>query len=170
MPNNIYIVGFMGTGKTAVAKALSKRLGLTFVDLDDMIEEKEGLKIVDIFAQKGEPYFRDLESAVLREVASQGGYAAACGGGIVLRDENLETMENSGAVVCLDASPEAIYQRTRHAAHRPLLNVEDPKAAIKELLDKRAHFYAKIEYHIDTSEFTVDEVVDRIVERIKMQK
>ena len=163
--DNIYIVGFMGTGKTAVGKALASRLGMDFVDLDNLIEAKEGLKIVDIFNQKGEPYFRDLETQALKDVSARQA-VAACGGGIVLKEDNISLMQESGLAVCLESSPEVIYQRTRQHKHRPLLNVEDPEVKIKELLEKRAPFYAKIEHHIDTSGLSIAEVVERIVELI----
>ena len=79
--NNIYIVGFMGTGKTAVGKVLAKRMGLKFIDLDDRIEETQGSKIADIFAKKGEAYFREAEAKALQDIAAQTGLVAACGGG-----------------------------------------------------------------------------------------
>ena len=163
--NNIYIVGFMGTGKTAVGKVLAKRMGLKFIDLDDRIEETQGSKIADIFAKKGEAYFREAEAKALQDIAAQTGLVAACGGGIVLNKNNIETMDNSGDIFCLDASVEVIYERIKNASHRPLLNVEDPKGKIEELLDRRARFYTKIEHHIDTSDFTIDEVVQRIIDK-----
>ncbi len=164
---NIYLLGFMGTGKTSVGKLLSQRLGWQFLDLDEIIEEKEGLKIVEIFAKKGEPYFRDLESQALGELTCRDNLVVACGGGIVLREKNLSLIDNSGIGICLEASPEVIYERTKKFTHRPLLNVEDPQGKIKELLEKRAPFYAKVKYHIDTSNLTVEEVVEKIEELIK---
>ena len=168
--NNIYLVGFMGTGKTALGKALARELKLRFVDLDDIIEEKEGLKIVDIFASKGEVYFRDLESKALGEIAKAGGCISACGGGIVLRDDNIKVMKDSGNIICLDASPEVIYERTKHRSHRPLLNVKNPKAKIKELLDERVAFYDKIDHHIDTSDLSIDEAVKGVIKILERSK
>ena len=92
---------------------------------------------------------------------------SACGGGVVIREDNIEIMEKSGHIICLDASPEVIYQRTKDRKHRPLLNVEDPQAKIRQMLQERAPFYARVKDHIDTSDLSVDEVVDRIIEIIK---
>lgn len=164
---NIYLLGFMGTGKTAVGKALAKRLSWKFLDLDDLIEEREGTKIVDIFAKKGEPYFRDVESQVLRETIDREDLVIACGGGIVLNEDNIKLIEDKDFAICLDAAPGVIYERTKKFAHRPLLNVENPQGRIKELLNKRAPFYAKVKTHIDTSDLNVEEVVDKIAEMIK---
>jgi shikimate kinase len=168
--NNIYLVGFMGTGKTTVGKALASKLKRKFIDLDDVIEQKEGSKITDIFASKGETYFRDLESEALREIAERGGCVSACGGGIVLRDDNIKVMKDSGDIICFDASPEVIYERTKHYTHRPLLNVKDPKAKIKELLDERAPFYAKIENHIDSSDLSMEEQIKEAIKILKSLK
>lgn len=167
---NIYLLGFMGTGKTLVGKLLSQRIGWAFLDLDDLIEAKEGLKIVEIFAQKGEPYFRNLETQVLKEVSSQDKLVVACGGGIVLKEENLSLINNSGVGFCLEAKPQIIYERTKNFSHRPLLNVENPQAKIKALLKERAPFYAKVRYHIDTSHLTAQEVVDKILKILKEEK
>lgn len=164
---NVYLVGFMGTGKTAVGKALAKREGLTFLDLDDLIVEKEGTQIVEIFEKMGEPYFRDLESEVLTETTDKEGLVVACGGGIVLNGRNISLMEAAGLVVCLDATAEVIYERTKEFAHRPLLNVKDPQAKIKELLDKRAPFYAKVKTHVATSDLSIEDVVNRIVAMVE---
>ncbi len=160
---NIYLLGFMGTGKTAVGKLLAEKLGKQFVDLDDIIEGKEGIKITEIFAQKGELYFRGIEAESLKEIAGKEDLIVACGGGIVLKDENISIIEDTGFAVCLQASPEIICERTKQFTHRPLLNVENPKEKIGELLAKRAEYYAKIKCHIDTSGLSVREVRDKII-------
>jgi len=160
----IYLVGFMGTGKTAVGRFLAGKLVFQFVDLDSLIEEKEGIKIVDIFAQKGEAYFRDLESMVLKETADKEKLVFACGGGIVVRRSNTDFLEENGLTVCLDAEPEVIYERVKKSGHRPLLNVSNPKKEIESLLNTRKEFYGRIKRHIDTSCLTVEETADRIAE------
>ncbi|MDD5746661.1 MAG: shikimate kinase [Candidatus Omnitrophica bacterium] len=160
---NIALVGFMGTGKTTVAQETARILHAGYVDLDDCIEKREGLAIVDIFKKKGEAYFRSVEKSVVRDIAGKPGHVIACGGGVMLDPDNIEALKQTGVVICLEATPEIILERTRAYAHRPLLNVPDPKATIEELLNKRRPFYAQADYTIDTSALTVDTVVEKIV-------
>ena len=140
--NNIYLVGFMATGKTAVGKELARKKKWHFLDLDELIELKEKRTIADIFAKEGEPYFRRLEKRVLKEVAKEKKFVVACGGGIVIDKENIKTMKENGIIICLSASPEVILQRTQGTSHRPLLNVKDQKKRIELLLKLRAPYYA----------------------------
>jgi len=163
---NIYLVGFMGTGKSVVSRELAKRLKRDYFDLDDLIEKKEKRKIRGIFAQDGEAYFRKIEKEALREVSQSGNLIISCGGGIVLDDENIEIMKKSGIMICLSARPEIILKRTSTAGHRPLLNVENPKDKIVDLLKLRAPFYAKADYTIDCSDLVVAEVADTIINTI----
>ncbi len=161
---NIILVGFMGTGKTAVGKELAKRLNMKFVDMDDIIEEREGMKITDIFAKKGEPYFRSVEKEVAKGISKQPNLVVAAGGGAVIDEENVKNLKSNGLMICLTASPDKILERTKDYAHRPLLNVSDPRAKVSELLEKRAVYYARADYQIDTTDLTVDEVVKKITE------
>ncbi len=167
MNNNIYLVGFMGTGKTAAGKLLAKKNKWQFVDLDELIELKEKRRICDIFAQDGEPYFRRLEKRALKEVAKEKKFVVACGGGIVIDPENIKIMKASGTVVCLAARPEVILERTCGSSARPLLNVADPKKQIELLLKLRAPYYAKADKMIDTSKLTVEKVKDKISQLTK---
>ncbi len=162
---NIVLVGFMGTGKTAVAKEISKRLGMKYVSTDELIEKKEKALINDIFSKKGEDYFRRVEKEVVRDVSLMDNIVVDAGGGVVIDSENIRNLKQKGIVICLWAEPETILKRTRKFTHRPLLNVEDPLARIKELLAKRKSFYERADYHIHTSRMNVDEVADEI-ERI----
>jgi len=159
---NIVIVGFMGTGKTVIAQRLAEEMDKTYVSTDDLIEQKEKRTIRAIFREDGEPYFRGIEKEVIKEVASGTDQIIDAGGGVVLDDENVDTLKKSGIMVCLWAEPKTIYERTREYGHRPLLNVDDPEGKIKELLDSRRPFYEKADHHIDTTEFNVDEIVARI--------
>ncbi|MBU1726537.1 MAG: shikimate kinase [Candidatus Omnitrophica bacterium] len=163
---NIYLVGFMGTGKSAVGQELAKKKKWKFVDLDQLIEFKEKMLIADIFVNKGEPYFRRSEKKTLKEVAREKKFVVACGGGIVMDEENIKLMKESGSIVCLCASPESILKRTSGYSHRPLLNVKDPKKQIEFLLKMRAPFYAKADKTIDTSKLCVKEVVSRILKLV----
>lgn len=170
LKKNIYLVGFMGTGKTSVGRELAEKKKWRFVDLDELIELKEKRAISDIFSKDGEPYFRRLEKQVLKEVAKESGFVVACGGGIVIDPENIKIMKGSGVTICLTAKPEVILERTAGYAHRPLLNVGDPKKQIELLLKLRSPYYAQADKTIDTSKISVKKVVDKIREIIVGKK
>jgi shikimate kinase len=168
--NNIYLVGFMGTGKTSTGKELAKRKKLQFMDLDELIELKQKRLISDIFAEKGEPYFRRVEKQVLKQVSKEKKFVVACGGGIVLDPENIKIMKETGIMVCLTSSPEAICKRTSACSTRPLLNVKDPKKQIEHLLKMRAPYYAKADKAIDTSKLSVKETAEKIIKLLSQKK
>jgi len=164
---NIYLVGFMGTGKTTVGKILAKKLKKEFVEMDEEIEKREGKKIVDIFRLFGEPYFRKVEKEVLKEIASCFNLVVSCGGGVIVDEENLKILKKTGIIICLKATPSVIYERTKKTKERPLLNVSNPLKKIKELLARRAPFYAKADYFVDTSTLTPEEVSEEIIKILK---
>ena len=163
--NNIVLVGFMGTGKTTVGKLLANKLNWSYVDTDILIEQKIGLVISKIFEQYGESYFRDRESEVIQEVMQKTQQIVATGGGIVLRDQNIAVMKSNGIIICLTATPEVIYERTKSNNYRPLLKVAKPQQKIKELLEYRAPFYAKADITIDASNLAPIEIVNRILSK-----
>ncbi|MCX5695673.1 MAG: shikimate kinase [Candidatus Omnitrophica bacterium] len=167
---NIYLVGFMGTGKSAVGSELAKNKKWRFVDLDELIELKERRSIPDIFAQAGEPYFRRVESKVLKEVAKEKNFVVGCGGGIVIDERNIKIMKKSGIVICLSAEPAVILKRVSGSTHRPLLNVKNPKERIGLLLKLRSPYYALADKTIDTSKFSVKEVVAKILKLLPGNK
>ncbi|MFC1576088.1 shikimate kinase [Candidatus Omnitrophota bacterium] len=155
---NIVLVGFMGTGKTAVARELSKKLGMKYVSTDDMIEAKEKTSISDIFSKKGEKHFRTVEKEVIKEVSSMEGVVVDAGGGVVVDPENLANLKKTSSIICLWAEPGEILERTRRTSHRPLLKVQEPLAKIKDLLNKRKPFYERADHHICTSKMSVENV------------
>ena len=167
---NVYLVGFMATGKTAAGQELARQMKWRFVDLDALIELKEGRRITDIFARDGEPYFRRLEKKVLKEVSAEKRFVVACGGGIVLDKENIRLMRDTGVIICLTASPGVILERVFKDTHRPLLNVSDPQKQIELLLKLRAPFYALADKSIDTSGLSVKEVVQQVFKFISKTK
>jgi len=167
MFKNIILTGFMGVGKTSIGTRLASDLGYTFVDTDDLIEDDQKTTITEIFAQKGEPYFRDVEARVIRTVLENENQVVSTGGGAVIRDENREAFKEAGLVVCLTARPEVIYERIKHETHRPLLKVPDTMARIRDLLESRAEFYGQADLIIDTSEKSVDEAVLEIKEKVR---
>ncbi len=167
---NIYLVGFMGTGKTETAKALAKLLGRSFVDMDDLIETRAGMLIPGIFRIKGESYFRTLEKEVVAELASQDGLVVACGGGAFAVQENIDLFKKSGIVVCLTSTPETILKRTQWSTHRPLLDVQDPRARIEEMLKKRAPFYAQAHHTVDADKLSVTKAAEAVLKILKEEQ
>lgn len=167
---NIYLVGFMGTGKTTVGRLLAEKQKWNFVDLDDLIELKEQRRIVDIFAKEGEPYFRKVEKKVLKEVATQKKFVVACGGGIVLDKDNIKLMKKTGKVICLCASCKEILKRVSSSTVRPILNVAKPKERIELLLKMRAPYYMQADKMIDTSKLSVKQVVLKIYKILSVKK
>lgn len=159
---NIILVGFMGSGKTAVGQALAKDLGWKYVDSDDVIEARQNKLISLIFDEDGEEYFRRIEEEVLEEICRSQKQVIATGGGAVTRPKNRENFKKNGVTVYLYTDKDVIWQRVKDQNHRPLLNVDDPQARIKELLEKREKFYRQADIIIDTSHLTVDEVVGAI--------
>lgn len=167
---NIVLTGFMGTGKTAVGRELSRLLSMRLVDIDSEIEAERGMKITDIFRNFGEPYFRDLETGMIRRFSRERNLVISTGGGAVLRDENMAVLRETGVIFCLHADPETILSRTGGSGDRPLLNVEDPLAKIKELLGFRMPFYEKAGIMLDTKGKTPLQVAEEIAEIMKCRK
>lgn len=164
---NVVLFGFMGTGKTAAGKELARRLRMKFVDMDSVIEEKEACTISEIFAEKGEKRFRELEAETANALSRREGLVIATGGGVVLNEANVDALQSSGTGICLTASPEVIYQRVKSESHRPLLDIDDPLERIKSLLRYRAPFYARVRYKIDTSALPLDGVVEAVLKIVE---
>ena len=160
---NIALVGFMAVGKSAVGRNLAKRLGRRFVDLDRMIEKRAGLKVREIFELKGEPYFRELEKQTLADLVQQPGHVIATGGGVVMDEENLHLLKSKTLLVCLTATTETIMARVGNGSKRPLLKGPHRRERIEALLALRADNYAQAHIIVDTSELTLEQVVDQIV-------
>ena len=152
----------MGTGKTSVGRLLAKEKKWSFVDLDEMIELKQQRRIVDIFAQDGEPYFRKIEKKLLKQVSTQKKFVVACGGGVVLDKANIKIMKKTGVLICLCASCEEILKRVSFSTLRPILNVAKPRERIELLLKMRAPYYLQADKTIDTSGLSIKQVVARI--------
>ncbi len=161
--SNVILIGFMGTGKSSVGKALAERLGWTFIDSDYVIEQQERRSIPDIFAQEGEAYFREVEHQVIRQLLTESGQVVATGGGAVLRHDNQALMLNGGLVVALTASPSEILLRVKKDGdQRPLLqgNAEDK---ISVLLESRKHAYDFAHTSIDTTNLSIEQIVTAIL-------
>ena len=161
---NIVLVGFMGTGKSVVGRALAKKLKMKYVSTDDIIKNREGRAINDIFAKEGESYFRRIEKDVVKEASGMKDTVIAAGGGVVLDDENIKNLRKNGILILLKATPEEILERTGKLFNRPLLNVPSPLDEIKKLLEKRNPFYAKADYTVDTTGKRIDDLISEIIE------
>ena len=160
---NIILTGFMGTGKSEVGKQLAVRLGRKFIDTDEMIEQEEGMSIAQLFADKGERYFREREKQMVARVCQKNSVVIATGGGAMVNEENAARLKASGLVICLTASPEVILGRIQKDETRPLLQGGEPLTKIRMLLSARAEAYAKADVTIDTSHLKVDEVVQAVL-------
>ena len=169
MKTDIALIGFMGTGKTAVGKALAETLGREFVETDALIEKKAGKSIPDIFAQDGEIAFRELEIEVIKEVAIKDNVVIACGGGVVLNKINIDRLAKKCFIINLKATPSVIAGRTSgDKGDRPLLAVSDRLAQIKELMNYRRPFYRRAaDREIDTSRLDVNAVVKKIINELE---
>ena len=160
---NIILTGFMGTGKSSIGREVAARAGRPFVDLDDLIVERAGKPIPDIFAQDGEPAFRALEAAVCAEMAAPAGRVIATGGGAVVDPANREALAAGGTLICLDADPAAILARVGHEQDRPMLAGEDRRSRITALLIQRAGAYAAIPHHLDTTHLSIPAAAERVL-------
>ena len=156
---NLVLCGFMGTGKTTIGKALAKMHSLPFVDIDEEIEKRRGMKIVDIFSRMGEGHFRDLEEEMIREFSKEEGKIIAVGGGALQRESNLLALRENGFLLCLLATPKVILRRLRYDDTRPLLKGEDKLQRIESLLRKRFPNYLKADAFLDTSYMPVRDCV-----------
>jgi shikimate kinase len=168
---NLVLVGFMGSGKTDAGKLAAARLGMKFVDMDEIIEQRHGQTISHIFETKGEPFFRQRERALVRELASGEGQVIATGGGVVLDPNNLRDFGRTGVVICCWVDAGVAHERTKHAKHRPLLEEADAdrRTRIETLLRDRELLYKAIPLRIDTSAMTVEQQAGEIVRIYKQQ-
>lgn len=144
LKGNIALIGFMGTGKTTISKALSRITGFKEVDVDAYIVENQGKSISEIFADEGEEYFRNLETEALKEVSAESGQIISCGGGAVLKDENVDILKEKGVIVLLTATPETIFDRVKDHTHRPILNSDMSLEHVKELMAGREPRYQAV--------------------------
>ena len=119
---NVFLIGFMGAGKSTIARGLQKELGMELVEMDERIVEEQGMSINDIFEKYGENGFRDIESKLVEDLGNQEASIISCGGGVVIRPQNVENMKKSGKIVFLTATPETILERVKNGQDRPLLN------------------------------------------------
>ena len=169
--SNVILVGFMGTGKSAVGRLLSRRLKRPFVDLDERIAREAKRPIPEIFASEGETGFRKRESEAVEWASGLKNHVVATGGGVMLDEANVARLKKSGLLICLSARPDIIIQRTLSALpSRPLLNGPDPKAKVEELLELRSPFYALADRAVDTSDRSIEQVAEQVLKEMEEWK
>ncbi len=165
LTKHIFMIGFMGVGKTSTSRALSRQLGVKEIDTDAMIVEQAGMAISDIFAQQGEEAFRQMETTLLDEIAEMNPCIVSCGGGMVMRPENVEKMKKQGKIVLLSATPETIYSHVKDSTSRPLLNGNMNVEYIAELMKQREPAYEKAaDYKIVTDGLNPRKVAEKITQ------
>ena len=164
---NLFLIGFMGAGKTSVSAGLGRMLGREVVEMDERIAAQEGMSIPELFAQKGEPYFRACETALLKSFAQGAPRIVSCGGGVPLREENVAAMRESGTVVLLTAAPEVILERVRDSDERPLLQGHKAVPYIAALMEQRRPKYeAAADITVDTSQLNIEEVCRQVLRQV----
>jgi len=140
---NLYLVGFMGTGKSTVGRLVAKQMNFNFLDSDQEIEHVQGKPVSAIFVEQGEAAFRKLEREFVEHGHPEQGCVVACGGGLVVPPGMLELLRSRGIVICMHAPIETIIDRILHTTHRPLLQVEDPAKRLRELYAQREPLYRR---------------------------
>ncbi|MFV0635138.1 shikimate kinase [Mitsuokella sp.] len=169
---NVVLIGFMGTGKTSTGRVLAQKLGISFLDLDQEIEKEYGMAIPDMFAKKGEAYFRSCEHAMVEKAAKRQNTVISTGGGTVKDPKNMEALRRSGVVVCLQADVDTILARTASKGERPVLDKEDRgdrRRAIEKLIAERRALYKQADFSVDTSRLSPLQVVDEILHYLKLR-
>ena len=169
MRENIIITGFMGTGKSVVAKELARKLKMKFIDMDRIIKEGQGMSIADIFSRYGENYFRQQENKLVKELSQKENMIIATGGGTLLSSDNTRILGQRGQIICLYADSRTIYNRVKRRNNRPLLKGENVLSEIDRLLEERKKIYDNIKWKIDTTNLNIQEVTDKIMALLKSE-
>lgn len=164
---NIYLIGFMGSGKSTVAGFLCREYGLQQVEMDQQIEKEAGMTIAQIFEKKGEPHFRRMETELLKRLQEQKNTVVSCGGGTPMREENVREMKRQGKIVLLLAEPETIYERVKNTHNRPLLEGNMNVDYIRQLMDARKDRYeAAADICVHTDGKSMSEICREIIKNL----
>ena len=167
LQKNIFLIGFMGSGKTSVSLQLSDMTGLKKQEMDQILTQREKMTVAEIFERKGEPFFREQETVLLKQFGGGDPQIISCGGGVVLRECNVEQMKKNGRVVLLTASPEEVYERVKDSDDRPVLAGRKNVKGIAELMEARSEKYeAAADIIVNTDHKTVLQVCEELVQRL----
>jgi shikimate kinase len=165
---SIVLIGMMGAGKSCVGRCLQQRTKLALIDTDNIVSTKFGVSIPEIFSKFGEQRFREAETQALREITPAKQTIIVTGGGIVLREENVNFLKRLGVIVWLSGDEETLFQRASRARTRPLLQGENPREAFARMLQARLSLYAKVAHiRVDTSVLTDEEVAVAILSKLR---
>lgn len=164
---NIFLIGFMGAGKSTVSDYLNRAYGMDVVEMDRIIAQRQGMSISDIFENYGEQYFRDLETNLLIETQSKSNVVVSCGGGTPMRENNVAEMKKNGRVVLLTAKPETILDRVKDSHDRPLIENNKTVPFIADLMEKRREKYeAAADIIIETDGKNKEQICEEILCRL----
>lgn len=165
---NIFLIGFMGCGKSTVAAKLNRMYGMNVVEMDQMIEKEQHLSIPEIFERYGEEHFRNLESELLKKIQLGSNQVVSCGGGVVLREQNVAEMKKNGRIVLLTAKPENVLKRVKGNDDRPILKGKKNVQDIAQLMEKRREKYeAAADFVVATDDKQVRAICEEIMQKIK---
>lgn len=159
---NLVLIGFMGSGKSAVGRIVAGELNLRFVDMDRWIEEDVGCSISEIFSKKGEAFFREIESHAVEEIGAQEGQVISTGGGVILKKSNIDRLREKGVLICLHVDVATAIARTHSHSHRPLLDGNSPER-IRALLMERQPLYDSIPNGVETTGRSAHEVARSVI-------
>ena len=164
LDQHIFLIGFMGCGKSTCAACLCRMTGAEQMEMDQEIVKRQGMEIAEIFRVHGEEYFRDLETELIKEIGNMEPMVVSCGGGAVLREENVNLMKAAGRIVLLTAEPETVFDRVKGSTDRPVLNMN--LSYIKELMEaRRPRYEAAADAAVATDGRTAEEICEEILER-----
>lgn len=170
-PYNIALIGFMGAGKSTVSHQLRQMLNLREYETDEMIVQKEGMAITEIFEKHGEPYFRDCESRIVLSLIECAQSVISCGGGLVMREENVDNLKRSSRIVLLRAKPATILERVRYSTGRPILNGHMNEEYISDLMEKRRSAYERAaDIAVDTDKKSIHKICEELLEKLAVFK
>ncbi|HHY06581.1 MAG TPA: shikimate kinase [Clostridia bacterium] len=167
MQTNIILIGFMGTGKTAVGKRLAAILKKEFYDTDQEVENVTGMTIYQLFNKHGEVRFRSEENLALQRLLQKENCVIATGGGIILNQNNIDFLSEKGVIICLTARPEIIYERVKKRNNRPLLKRKNLYETIIQLMVEREELYKCADFYVDTSDLDFGEIIEEIIAFLK---
>lgn len=163
MKKRVFLIGFMGVGKSSIAAELSRLLEINSVEMDEFIVQQEGMTIPELFQVHGEDYFRAVESAAVVTLGEREPMVISCGGGVPMREENVKNMKQRGVVVQLTAKPETIFERVRHDENRPLLKGNMNVGYITQLMEQRQpHYDRAADFSVSTDGKSVSEICREI--------